>query len=73
MDMNFFAATMRLQRLHGERTDRHAVVSCPQCHGLLLVQNLEVHASAHVRGGVMDPTMYLEISADRRMLCATNG
>jgi len=73
MDTNFFAATMRLQRIHGERTDRHAVVSCSQCHGMMLAMNLDAHASTHVRGGVMDPTMHLEISADRKMLCATNG
>lgn len=65
MYLSFFNGTMRLQAIHGECVDGHAVVSCTDCHQLMLEQNLVVHTAGHVSGGVMDPTMHLRIAANR--------
>lgn len=73
VDTNFFAATMRYQTLHGFCTDEHAVVSCIECHQLMLAQNLLVHMAGHTSGGVMDATMHLRITGDRKVFHAVSG
>lgn len=67
MYMSFFNGTMRLQAIHGECAVGHAVVSCVDCHQLMLEQNLLVHTAGHISGGVMDPTMHLRIAGDRKV------
>jgi hypothetical protein len=56
-DMNFLAATMRYQTRLGFVTDKHAVVSCTECHAMMLAMNLQSHTEQHVRGGTLDPTV----------------
>jgi hypothetical protein len=68
VDMGFFASAMRYQTVLGERSDPHAVVSCLQCHGMMLEKNLVVHVSSHISGGVSDPTITLLINGDKKIV-----
>jgi hypothetical protein len=69
-DMNFFAQNMRYQSVHGFVHYTHAVVSCKDCHQLMLAMNLDSHTSGHVSGGVQDPTMTLVVSSNKKEMYA---